>query len=275
MITITDARVVVHGSGAHEGSLLGFFWHSWILTLRALRRWRRDPATLLESLIMPVALLFTLNIVLGSGISDVTGQSALYGSVPLIAMVAAMSGSMIGGVGLMRERNDGLLSRFWVLRINRFAGLAARLAADAVRIVATTAVILCVALLLGFRFQQGIVAAVAWLFVPVTFGLAFSMFVITLALFSARTLVVEATELIWGFLMFFSTGFVPLGQYPGWLQPFVEHQPVSCVVDTMRALALGGPVLGPLAKLLMWCTAIAALCATPMVFGFRRASIRG
>src|SRR5215212_7293868 len=78
-----------------EGSPRRLVRHSWVLTMRVLRRWSRDPATVLESLIMPVALLVTLNIVLGEGIKQVTGHSALYGSVPLIAMVGAMSGSMV------------------------------------------------------------------------------------------------------------------------------------------------------------------------------------
>ena len=84
--------------------------HTWLLTARLLRRWRRDPATVLQSLMMPVALLVTLNIVFEDGISKVTGHSALYGSVPLIAMVGAMSGSMVGGIGLMRERRRSGLS---------------------------------------------------------------------------------------------------------------------------------------------------------------------
>ena len=164
-----------------------------MLTTRILRRWSRDPATVVESLIMPVAFLVTLNIVLGDGISQVTGHSALYGSVPLVAMVAAMSGATVGGIGLMRERTDGLLSRLWVLPVHRASGLLSRLAADAVRIVVTTAVIMCAGLVLGFRFRQGILESVAWLFIPTAFGVAFSVAVITLALYSANTIVVEAT----------------------------------------------------------------------------------
>ena len=167
--------------------------HTWVLTTRILRRWSRDPATVVESLIMPVALLVTQNIVLGDGISQVTGHSALYGSVPLVAMVAAMSGATVGGIGLMRERTDGLLSRLWVLPVHRASGLLSRLAADAVRIVVTTAVIMCAGLVLGFRFRQGILESVAWLFIPTAFGVAFSVAVITLALYSANTIVVEAT----------------------------------------------------------------------------------
>ena len=260
---------------AKENSPRRLVANTWVLTARLLRRWRRDLTTVLESLIMPVVLLVTLNIVLGDGISQVTGHSALYGSVPLIAMVGAMSGSMVGGIGLMRERADGVLTRLWVLPVHRASGLLSRLVADAVRIVLTTAVILCAALLLGFRFRQGILASVAWLFVPTSFGVAFTMVVITLALYAANTIVVEATEVVWGLLMFFSTGFVPVEQYPRWLQPVVQHQPMSYAIEAMRGLSLGGPVLAPMLATLLWSAGIAAACAIPMAIGYRKAGVRG
>ncbi|MFY9764705.1 MAG: hypothetical protein WAK42_06810, partial [Mycobacterium sp.] len=121
-----DARPTVRRD-AKENSPRRLVWHTWLLTARLLRRWSRDRATVLESLVMPVVLLVALNIVLGNGISQLTGHSALYGSVPLIAMVGAMSGSMVGGIGLMRERTDGLLSRLWVLPVHRASGLLSRL----------------------------------------------------------------------------------------------------------------------------------------------------
>jgi ABC-2 type transport system permease protein len=261
--------------GSPENSPRRLVAHTWFLTARLLRRWRRDRATVLESLAMPVVLLVTLNIVLEDGISEVTGHSALYGSVPMIAMVGAMSGSMVGGVGLMRERTDGLLSRLWALPVHRASGLLSRLAADAVRIVLTTVVILCAGLVLGFRFRQGIPAAVIWLFIPTVFGVAFTMVVITIALYSAKTVAVEATEIVWGMLMFFSTGFVPLDQYPQWIQPVVQHQPVSYAVEAMRGLSLGGPVLAPAVGMLLWSAGIVVACAIPMTIGYRRASMRG
>ena len=224
---------------------------------------------------MPVVLLLTLNIVLEDGISQVTGHSALYGSVPMIAMVGAMSGSMVGGIGLMGERTDGLLSRLWVLPVHRASDLLSRLAADAVRILVTTAVILCAGLVMGFRFRQGILASVAWLFVPTVFGVAFTVFVITIALYAANTIVVEGTEVIWGLLMFFSSGFVPLDQFPRWIQPVVQHQPVSYAVEAMRGLSLGGPVLAPMVGMLLWSAGIVVACAIPMAIGYRRASMRG
>jgi ABC-2 type transport system permease protein len=268
-----DVRPTVRRD-AKENSPRRLVPHTWVLTARLLRRWIRDSHTMAESLLMPVVLLLTLNIVLGDGISQLTGHSALHGSLPLIAMVGAMSGSMVGGIGLMRERTDGLLSRLWVLPVHRASGLLSRLVADLIRIVVTTAVIMCAGLVLGFRFQQGIMASVAWLFIPTVFGVAFTMVVITLALYAANTIVVEATEIVWGLLMFFSTGFVPLDQYPRWIQPVVQHQPMSYSIEAMRGLSLGGPVSAPVVALLLWSAGIAAVCAVPMAIGYRRASMR-
>jgi ABC-2 type transport system permease protein len=104
---------------------------------------------------------------------------------------------------------------------------------------------------------------------------AFSAAVVTLALYSAKTIVVEASAVVWALLMFFSTGFVPLDQYPGWLQPAVRHQPMSYTIEAMRGLSLGGPVQTPLLAVLLWSAAIAAVCGIPMAIGYRRASMRG
>ena len=75
-------------------------------------------------------------------------------------------------------------------------------------------------------------------------------------------------------MFFFSTGFVPLDQFPKWLQPFVEHQPCSFVVEAMRGLSMGGPVLKPVLRTLLWFAGIAAIIAVPLAVGYRRASRR-
>ncbi len=245
-----------------------------ILTARILRGWARDPATVGQSLLFPAGFLIALNVVLGDAIKQVTGHSALYGSVPLVALIGATSGAIIVTIGIMRERDEGLLSRFWVTPSNRGAGLLSRLLADGVRIVILTAFVMCVGMLLGFRFQQGIWQAVAWLFMPAVFGMAFSAVVMTLGLYAANTIVPQATEVIAAVLFFFSTGFVPLDQFPKWLQPFVEHQPCSYVVEAMRGLSMGGPVRGPVLGTLLWSAGILAVCAVPLILGYRKASRR-
>ncbi|KRE33147.1 peptide ABC transporter permease [Mycobacterium sp. Soil538] len=246
-----------------------------VLTARILRRWSRDPATLVQSLVMPAGFLVALDIVFGDVIEKVTGHSGLYGQVPLVALVGGMTGAIIGAVNVMREREVGLLSRFWVVPVHRAAGLLARLAADFVRILVITLAVMCVGLALGMRFEQGLLAAVVWVFMPALFVVALSAAVLTLALFSQSTIVPQATEIVIALLMFFSIGFVPLDQYPKWLQPIVEHQPVSYTIEAMRGLALEGPIAEPVLFTALWSFGIFAVCAVPLALGYRKASRRG
>lgn len=113
------------------------------------------------------------------------------------------------------------------------------------------------------------------MFVPAIFGVALSAAVRTLALYSSKTIVPQATEIIIAMLMFFSIGFVPLDHYPGWLQPVVAHQPVSYTIDAMRGLSLEGPIADPLIWTVVWSACIAAVCTAPLMIGYRKASKRG
>lgn len=246
-----------------------------VLTARILRRWSRDPATLVQSFVMPTGFLIALEIVFGEVIERATGVDGLYSQVPLVALVGGMTGAIIGAVGIMREREAGLLARFWVVPVHRAAGLLARLTADFIRIVVITLVVMSVGLALGLRFQQGIPSTIAWVLMPALFGVALSAAVLTLALYAANEIVPQATEILIAMLMFFSIGFVPLDQYPGWLQPIVEHQPLSYTIEAMRGLSLGGPVAEPVFFTVLWSAGVAAVCAIPLMVGYRKASRRG
>ncbi|MET8649863.1 MULTISPECIES: ABC transporter permease [Nocardia] len=243
-----------------------------IQTQRLLLRWWRDPLTVVQSLIFPALLLVMLNTVLGKQISAASGMNALYGSVPMVALVGVMSGSLAGAVTLGRERDDGLLARFWVLPVHRASGLAARILAEGVRILLCTAVMFAVGTALGFRFEQGFLAGVALFGVPLMFGLGFATLVTAVATYSAKAALVEAISLGSSLLMFFSTGFVPLAAYPGWAQPIVANQPMSHAIDAMRGLSAGGPVRGPLLATTAWSLGTIVVFAIPAVFGYRRAS---
>jgi ABC-2 type transport system permease protein len=245
--------------------------NTWVQTQRLLSRWCRDVQTLVLALFLPCIFLVAINQVFGKPVSWVSGHSALYGTVPMAALVAAVFGSAASGISLMRERDDGLLARFWVLPVHRASDLLSRLAAEVVRILASSVLVACTGLALGFRFQQGIPAALAWLVVPVVFGLAFSFLVTTIALYMDDTVLAESTSIAVAPLFFFCTGFVPLAQYPGWLQPVVAHQPMSYAVEAMRGLSLGGPVLTPLIGSLLWAAGTVLVCAAPMLIGYRKA----
>ncbi|MGW0327749.1 ABC transporter permease [Nocardia sp. NPDC003183] len=256
----------------HSESLRMLLPQTVIQTRRLLTRWGRDPLTVMQALLFPALLLVMFNAVLGKQVSSFAGADALYGSVPMVALVGVMSGSLAGAVTLGRERDEGLLSRFWVLPVHRASGLLSRVLAEGVRILVCTMVIFAVGIALGFRFTQGLPAAIALFAIPVLYGLGFATMVTALAVYTARAALVEVVSLGSSLLMFFSTGFVPLAAYPGWARPIVEHNPLTHAIDTMRGLSLGGPVRGPLLATLAWSLGAIAIFALPAAIGFRRAS---
>ncbi|MET8648842.1 MULTISPECIES: ABC transporter permease [Nocardia] len=267
----TDARIRTVNSETAPASLLR---HTAIQTQRLLLRWSRNPVALLETLIIPCLLLLMLDIVIGGQIEKFVGTNALYGSVPMVAIVGALSGAVASGVMLGRERDAGLLARFWVLPVHRASGLISRILAEGCRILAGTLAVIVVGYLLGFRFQQGPAAALLFIVIPVLFGLAFATMVTAIAVFTAKASLVEGITILSSLLMFFSTGFVPLPAYPEWIQPLVRNQPMSVAVDAMKALSLGGPLARPLILTVAWSVGAIVVFAVPAVIGYRRASRR-
>lgn len=272
-MAVSDAPLRALDGGAYwENSGRHLLSHTRVLTQRLLVRLVRNPITIVHALVLPVGFLLALNVVLGDSITAATGEDALYRSVPLVALLAAMSGSTAGMVGITVERLDGFLARMWVLPVHRAAGLFARLTAEVVRLFGTTLVILATGLILGFRFHQGVVGALLWLTVPVIFGVAFSAVVTMVALYWPKAVLVEAVQIVGLVGTFFCTGLVPLDKYPEWVQPFVRYQPMSASVDAMRGLSVGGPALMPMLGTLAWSVGIFVVCLWPIMVGYRRAS---
>ncbi|HUH68442.1 MAG TPA: ABC transporter permease [Mycobacterium sp.] len=274
MMTITQEEVTdaVVDRPYHENSARVLVPQTLVQTRRILLRWSRDLTTVIEALVLPVLFLMTLNIVLGQLISQFTGHSALYGTVPMNALAAAINGSAIGAIGLIGERSDGLLRRLWVLPVHRASGVLSRIVAETVRIMITTVVVLAAGMIMGFRFQQGVLASLMWPVVPVVFGLAYATLITMVALYTAKNFLLEAVTLVHLLAVVFSTGFLPVDQYPKWIQPVVAHQPMTYAIEVMRGLSLGGPVRSPMIATLLWAAGITAVCIAPMLLGYRRAS---
>lgn len=274
MITTTSQEIELAPTrlpGSQNAARL-FVAQTLLQTNRLLTRWARDYITVIGAIVLPILFMVVLNIVLGNLAYVVTHDSGLYSIVPLIALGAAITGSTFVAIDLMRERSFGLLARLWVLPVHRASGLISRILANAIRTLVTTLVMLGTGVVLGFRFRQGLIPSLMWISVPVILGIAIAAMVTTVALYTAQTVVVEGVELMQAIAIFFSTGLVPLNSYPGWIQPFVAHQPVSYAIAAMRGFAMGGPVLSPMIGMLVWTAGICVVCAVPLAIGYRRAS---
>lgn len=270
----TEREIV---TSAPTGEARGSGFGSWmrqsaILTRRQLLVLVRDRGTLFEGLVTPAFTMLMLNVVLGHGMELTTGHKAAYGIVPLAILIGSMFGSLAGAVRLTQERRTGVLTRLYVMPVHRAAELTSRVAAELVRILATSTVLLIIGFAIGFRVTHGVGSVLAILGIALLYGIAFSTMVLGLAVATVNFPLVQGLALLSTLLMFFNTGFAPASNYPGWMQPLVRHQPMSPAIEAMRGLSLGGPVARPLAETALWALVLFAVFAVPAVRGYTRAA---
>ena len=86
-----------------DGSLLT---HSWVQAARLLMRWRRDPAVMIGSILLPICLMLIYQVVLGEQVRKVTGVESVYSLVPLCAVLSALFGALGDSVGIQSRSSD-------------------------------------------------------------------------------------------------------------------------------------------------------------------------
>jgi ABC-2 type transport system permease protein len=242
---------------------------------RLLRGWTREPVVLIQSLIFPTFLLVVYSLVMGESVRNLTGGNSLYGLVPMCAVAGALFGAIGAGAAIPDERESGLLSRLWVLPVHRASALTGRLLAEATRALVGSIAITVVGVAIGLRFHEGWLAAVAFVFIPALMVVGFSTVIVAFGVKSNGKNIITGLSTVCFLLLFFNTGMVPVGVFPGWLQPFVEAQPMSPAIEAMRALADGGPTLWPVLQSVAWVVGLVAVFGPMAVRGYRAAAESG
>ncbi|WP_414731659.1 ABC transporter permease [Williamsia sp.] len=255
-----------------ERGARAYLAHTKILSGRQLRVVTRDRLTLLQSLLFPLLSMIMFKVVLGDAIGGATGENSAYGTVPLVILVGAMFGSLAVGTRMISERHTGLLTRLYVMPVHRGADLTSRIVVEMLRILVSTLVITTAGMLIGWRFDEGLLPAIGIFAVALLYGAAYSTIVLTVAMSASNAPLVPIMSLCTSLLMFFNSGFSPVEAYPEVLQPLVENQPMTCAIETMRALAVGGPVAESLTKTVIWAVGALAVFAYPALRGYHRAA---
>jgi len=243
------------------------------LTRRSLLVWLRVPAYLMFTVIQPVMFVLLFRFVFGGAIPvDVPGGYVNFLIPGIIAQTAAFA-TFGTAIVLAQELKKGVIDRFKSMPIARSAVLTGRLVADTGRMLVTILIIVGVGYAVGFRFLNGFGPAVGMVVLATVFGVAIACIAAYTGLAIGDEEAVQAFGMIWLFpLTFVSSAFVPIASMPGWLQAFANHQPVTYVVDTMRALALGGPIAADLWRSLAWIAGIFVVFLPLAVRAYRRAS---
>jgi ABC transporter DrrB family efflux protein len=243
-----------------------------VITRRNLLVWMRVPAYIVFTVIQPVIFVLMFRYVFGGAI-PVAGTSYVEFLLPGIVAQTAAFATFGTAIALAQELQKGVIDRLRSMPMARSAVLTGRLVADTTRMTVTILIVIGVGYAVDFRFQNGAFLAVSMVVLAIVFGVAICCIAAYTGLAIGDEESVQAFGLIWLFpLTFLSSAFVPTDTMPGWLQAFANNQPFTYVVDTMRAMALGGPIEANLWKSIAWIAGIFIVFVPLAVRAYKRAS---
>jgi ABC-2 type transport system permease protein len=232
-----------------------FFGDIATLTGRSLRHVLRSPDTVITTAVTPIAMLLLFVYVFGGAI-DTGGTKYVDYLLPGILLVTIASGIAYTAYRLFMDVSGGIFERFQSMPISRSAVLWAHVLTSVVANLISLALVVLVALAMGFRSGAGVLAwlGVAGILVLFTLTLTWLAVIPGLSAKSADGVSGFSYPLI--FLPFISSAFVPTSGMPGPVQAFAEHQPVTSIVDTLRNLFAGQAVGSDAWIALAWCVGL-------------------
>lgn len=222
---------------------------------RSMRHILRSMDTIITVTITPIAMMLLFVYVLGGAIQTDTDNYVNY-LLPGILLMAIASGIAYTSYRLFMDMQRGIFERFHSMPIARSAALWGHVLTSLVSNAISVVVIILVALLMGFRSSAGVLSwlAVAGILTLFTLALTWIAVIAGLSATSVDGAGAFAYPLI--FLPFISSAFVPTASMPGPVRAFAENQPVTSIVDAIRALLSGQPVGTEIWVALAWCIGI-------------------
>jgi ABC-2 type transport system permease protein len=215
-----------------------------------------------SAILVPVVMLLLFDYILGGTIGRGLGDAAR--GAPYIDYLVAgiLVMTVAGGCGptainVTMDMTGGFIDRVRTMAVNRGALLAGHIGVSVLRMLAATAAVTGVALLLGFRPKASVADWFAVVGIVAAFSFALAWLSAAIGLVTKSVAGANGSTLPLSFLLpFLSSTFVPAGSMPSGVRWFAEHQPFTAVVDSLRALLTGAPVGNAPYVALAWCAAI-------------------
>ena len=244
---------------------------------RTARKFLRTPQLVVVGTIQGALFLLIFRYVFGGAINihgvpyvDYLGPGYVVTSVLFVGMMTA--------AGVAEDLEQGFVDRLRSLPIPRASVLTGRAVADTAILAWNLAVTVAISFAVGFRLHGSVAEGIAAFLLCVLFGFAFIWMFVTIGLFAGNAQAAQGMSLLVFPLTFVSSAYVPVNSMPGWLQAFANHQPITVMVDAVRALCLGDAaqsVLGHSAghyivPALLWTVALVAVFGSIAVARFRR-----
>ena len=232
-----------------------FFSDTSVMLGRSMRHILRSMDTIITVTIMPIAFMLMFVYVFGGAIQTGTDNYVNY-LLPGILLIAIASGISYTAYRLFMDMQRGIFERFHSMPVARSAALWGHVLTSLVSNAISVAVIIAVALIMGFRSSAGILSWLAVAGILALFTLALT-WIATIAGLSAKSVDgAGAFSYPLVFLPFISSAFVPTETMPSAVRAFAENQPVTSIVEAIRALLSVQPVGNDIWIALTWCVGI-------------------
>ncbi len=227
------------------------------LRIRYSRHVLRNPDTIITTAVTPVALMLLFVYVFGGAIDTGTGSGPYIDyMLPGILLITIASGVAYTSYRLFLDLKGGIFERFQSMPIARSSALWAHVLTSLVANLVSLAAVVGVALLMGFRSSANVLQWLAVAGILALFILALTWVAVIAGLAAKTVDGASAFSYPLIFLPFISSAFVPTDSVPGPVAWFAEHQPVTPVVNSVRALLAGQPVSNDLWIALAWLAGI-------------------
>ena len=251
---------------------LAYFGDSATMLRRQLRHMVRYPSLTVIVVGMPVVFLLLFVFVLGGTMGSGLGPSGAIGAsgagggrsayleyiVPGILVMTIAAVVQGTAISVAMDMTGGIVARFRTMSISRASVLTGHVLGSMVQAVLAIALVLAVAVLIGFRPSAGLKE---WLGVIGLLALAsFALIWLCVALGMVTDSVETASNIPMPLILlpFIGSGVVPTDSMPGPLKLFAEYQPFTPIIETLRGLLTGTSSGNDGLLAAAWCVGIAA-----------------
>ncbi len=210
---------------------------SRVMVRRCVRRSLRDPEAFFTALMLPVVLMLLFVYVFGGALN--TGGSYVDYVVPGLIVLCAGFGAGTTAVAVASDMTNGIVDRFRSMPIRGSAILLGQVVASLARNLTATALVIGVAVCIGWQPTRSITHWLAAAGMIVLFVLALSWLAAAVGLLARSVEAANSLSFILMFIPYVSTAFVPAHTMPRALRGFAEHQPFTPIIETMRGLWMG------------------------------------
>ncbi len=206
---------------------------------RAMLKIKHVPEQLFDVTAFPIIMTLMFTYLFGGALAGSPREYLQY-LLPGIMVTSVVMITMYTGVGLNTDIEKGVFDRFRTLPVWRPSALVGMILGDLLRYVLAATVITGVGLVLGYRPAGGFMGVIAGIGLLVVFSFAFSWIWTLLGLILRTEKSVMGVSMLVLFpLTFLSNVFVQPTTMPGWLQAFVDVNPVTHLVAAVRAMMDG------------------------------------